>query len=254
MDYKRKLEYYLNVLRELGYEISYLSELAFESLQDFSSKGSLDELIEWYESIARNPVMRVDKIPLHECREWMYDRSTGEFRHSSGEFFRIEGYRVSGTHSREVNNGWDQPLVTQQGFDGGILGLLRKRFQGIPHYLIEIKDEPGNYRISQITTTVQATFSNLKRAHEGRAPHYADLFLNPEKYSAKILIDQWMSEDGGRLFNKRNRSMLVELSEEENFEIVTERFKWVSLYQIKYLIRNYDAIIAPHLRGILSGV
>lgn len=254
MDYTRKLEEHLNIIREQGYATSFLTELAFESLRDFSRKGSLEELIEWYESIARNPVMKVEKIPLHECKEWTYDRFKGEFRHSSGEFFRIEGFRVSGTHSREVNSGWDQPLVTQQGFDGGILGLLRKRFQGVPHYLIEIKDEPGNYRLSQITTTVQATFSNLKRAHEGRAPHYADLFMNPEKFSAKVLIDQWMSEDGGRLYNKRNRSMLVEIDENEDFEVITERFKWVSLYQLKYLIRNYNAIIAPHLRGILSGV
>ena len=29
-------------------------------------------------------------------------------------------------------------------------GLIRKRFHGVPHYLVEAKEEPGNYNVVQI--------------------------------------------------------------------------------------------------------
>ena len=132
--------------------------------------------------------------------------------------------------------------------------MLRKRFDGVPHYLVEGKEEPGNYNIIQISPTVQATFSNLKRAHKGNQTHYSDLFLNPEKHPVKVLFDQWTSEDGGRLFNKRNRSMLIEFDESVELALASKRFKWVSLHQLKTLISEENAIIAPHIRGILAGV
>ena len=124
----------------------------------------------------------------------------------------------------------------------------------MPHYLVEGKEEPGNYNVVQISPTVQATFSNLKRAHNGKSTNYSDLFLNPKNYPVKILLDQWTSEDGGRLFNKRNRSMLIEYDEGIELEVVSNRYMWVTLYQLKKLIREQNAIVAPHIRGILSGL
>ena len=43
--------------------------------------------------------------------------------------------------------GWDKPILTEPNFDGGILGLLRKRINGVPLYLVNVKFEPGNYRL-----------------------------------------------------------------------------------------------------------
>ena len=57
-------------------------------------------------------------------------------------FFKVEAYRTKNTISREVEKGWDQPFLTQVGYDGGILGLVRKRFDDVPHYLVEGKFEP----------------------------------------------------------------------------------------------------------------
>lgn len=254
MDYKLQLEKYLDFLTTQGYMLDRFSEFKFEALKDHCLFGSKQELIDWYYAFVKNSTMKIEQIPLRDCNEWSVEADTGAICHSSGEFFRVEGYRISGTASREVRVGWDQPFLTQNGFDGGILGLLRKRFDGVPHYLIEAKEEPGNYNIVQISTTVQATFSNLKRAHKGNQTHYSHLFLNPENYYVKIIMDKWTSEDGGRLFNKRNRSMLVELDESTELPLVSDRFKWVSLYQLKTLVTEENAIISPHIRGILSGV
>lgn len=252
--YKEKLNKYLSFLKSQGHSIDKFSEFKFESLEDFSIKGTEKDLLDWYWFFVENSTMKMELIPVHECKEWSLNKKTGSISHSSGEFYRIEGYRITGTHSREVTRGWDQPLLTQEGYDGGILGLIRQRFDGIPHYLVEAKEEPGNYNIVQISTTVQATFSNLKRAHKGNKTHYGDLFLNPRKYPVEILFDQWTSEDGGRLFNKRNRSMLIEYDENIELEMASDRFRWVSLYQLKKIIKDRNALVSPHIRGILSGL
>jgi len=42
-----------------------------------------------------------------------------------------------------------------------------------PHYLVQAKAEPGNYGLVSLSPSVQATFSNLERAHGGRAPTFA---------------------------------------------------------------------------------
>jgi oxidase EvaA len=254
MNYQERLNRYLECLNSLDFEIDCYSEMKFEVLEDFSNQGSIDELKDWYYNFVNSSNMKVEPIPLSECRDWIIDKENGSIVHTSGEFFRVEGYRITGSNSREVTSGWDQPFLTQQGFDGGILGIIRKRFDGIPHYLVEAKEEPGNYNIVQISPTVQATYSNLKRAHKGNKTPYSEYFLTPEKYPVKIIFDQWTSEDGGRLYNKRNRSMLIEHDEFVDLPLVSSRFKWVSLFQLKKLISDEVAIVAPHIRGILSGL
>ena len=78
---------------------------------------------------------------------------------------------------REVEDGWEQPIVTQVGFDGGVLGLLRSKRNGVPYYLVEAKAEPGNPDKVQICPTLQATFSNINQNHGGRQPKFVDLFF-----------------------------------------------------------------------------
>jgi len=254
MNYKQGLTSFLNFLEHSGMQVDQFSEFKYETLRDFSVKGSKQGLVNWYYNFVTNSTMKLERIDLMECEGWSYDNSKGYISHKSGEFFRVEGYRVTGTSSREVLCGWDQPFLTQEGFDGGILGLLRKRFDGIPHYLIEAKEEPGNYNVVQISPTVQATFSNLKRAHKGNKTSYSDLFINPQNHPVSVILEQWTSEDGGRLFNKRNKTMLIEFDENTELAIDSERFKWVSLFQLKALITEEDAIIAPHIRGILAAI
>lgn len=253
-NYHKEFKQYINFLDQIDAKINDKTEFKFEALKDRSIKGTEKELSDWYWSFVNNSTMKVKKIPLNECRNWNFDNENGHISHSSGEFYRVEGFRITGSNSREVTNGWDQPLLVQEGYDGGILGLVRKRFDGIPHYLVEAKEEPGNYNIVQISPTVQATFSNLKRAHKGNGTPYSELFLNHESFPVKVIFDQWTSEDGGRLFNKRNRTMLIEFDENEDLEIYSNRFKWTSLYQLKNLIAEENAIIAPHIRGLLSAL
>ncbi len=250
-DYKQKLEEFIDALHSQNLIVDEFVEFKFESLNNFPGTESIREIKDWYDSQVQSSNMVATRIPLNELKEWSLD-GNGTIAHSSKDFFRVEGYRVTGTDSREVEKGWDQPFLTQEGFDGGILGLVRQRINNIPYYLVEAKEEPGNYNTVQISTTLQATFSNIRRAHRGKKTNFCDLFLSPKKNNCEVLIDQWTSEDGGRLFNKRNRSMLIELKEDEVIELPSERFKWITLFNIKKIIRDENAIVAPHLRGIIS--
>ena len=226
-------------------------EHQFECLRDWSQLHTLSDIRKWFLEMRERCAMRVQEIPLNECRQWSIDEQTGNVTHSSGEFFTVHGLRVSMTADREVGEkGWDQPILTQVGFDGGLLGLLRKRFDGVPHYLTEAKAEPGNYGKLQISPTLQATFSNLKRAHAGSKPRFASYFETPEAMQGSVLYESWLSEDGGRLHLKRNRAMLVEIPPESGVEI-PEGFRWMSMYQIKALLFE-NAWISPHIRGIIS--
>lgn len=228
-------------------------EMHFERTRDWSLHHSLAEIENWLAQQKSSCDMLVSKIPLWDCKGWDYNDDTGFIEHASGDFFRVEGLRVQSS-SREVGGGWDQPILTQVGDDGGILGLLRKRFLGVPHYLCEVKMEPGNYSIVQLSPTVQATFANIRKAHEGRAPYFLEFFLEkPGESQHQILFDQWLSEDGGRLFNKRNRGILLHVSDETDVKLPNKRFRWLSLYQIKQLLFN-NAQVNPHIRGILAHV
>jgi oxidase EvaA len=193
--------------------------------------------------------MEVEEIPLNQVRGWRVDEKTGDIRHESGEFFVVRGVRITDAKTREVG-GWDQPMIVQVGYDGGIVGILRKRFYDIPHYLIDAKAEPGNYEKLQLSPTHQATFSNLRRAHKGRRPHFADLFESPERFPVRILYKTWLAEDGGRLHLKRNLGMLVEVEPDLPVE-VPEGFRWMSLYQLKECLK-IDAWVNPHIRGIIA--
>lgn len=243
---------YRRFLTEAGMNVPTIRvEVHVESMRDWSRTGSLEDLKAWFIEQRSQCAMEVTDIPLNETRGWSIDPKTGNVSHKSGEFFTIHGIRVEESSEREVGSkGWDQPILTQVGYDGGLLGILRKRIEGVPHYLIEAKAEPGNYAKLQLSPTLQATFSNLKRAHEGRRPRFAELFENPEGHNASVLYSRWLSEDGGRLHLKRNRGMLVEVDEGTQID-ATASFRWMSMWQIKECLRE-DAWVNPHIRGIIA--
>ena len=254
--YNTQLSKYLAFNRQFQIDDTYSHRLEsqFESLQDWSLFHDVHEVEEWFLNKRAKCPMEVIDSPLNEVKGWHIDEKTGEISHNSGEFFKIHGVRVAFTTDREVGgNGWDQPILTQIGFDGGLLGIIRQRIDGIPHYLIEAKAEPGNYEKLQLSPTLQATFSNLKAAHKGRRPHFADYFEHPDNFDFKVLYDAWLSEDGGRLHLKRNRGMLIEIPEGYKIEIPNDNFIWLSLYQIKELL-NKNAWVNPHIRGIIAHV
>ena len=250
-DFNDALQQYQNFSDSFRENIDALRlESHVESLKDWSLNGDINSTKEWFLDKKKQCSMTITNIPLSECRGWNIDKDTGWIQHESGEFFVVQGVRVGLSSDREITGGWDQPILTQVGFNGGLLGLLRKKIDGVPHYLVEAKAEPGNPDLIQISPSLQATFSNLKQAHGGKKPRLSEYFEFPEDNQGTVLFSQWMSEDGGRLHLKRNKGMLVEIPPNSKIEL-GDTFRWISLYQLKELIKQ-NSWVNPHIRGIIS--
>ena len=218
-----------------------------ECLSDQNQFNDLQEVLEWFENRKNTYPAIVKEINLKDVRGgWHFDETTGNLQHESGGFFSVKGVKIK-TKTREVKSGWEQPIV-DQGTEASIQGLIRKKFNGIPHYLIEAKFEPGNYGKILFSPTLQVTFSNLNQLHGGEKPRFAEYFENPEKY--KLLYEHWLPEDGGRFYLKRIKNMLVEVDENEAIEI-PDGFIWLTMYQIKELLKM-DNLVNPHIRSIIA--
>ncbi|MDA9842426.1 NDP-hexose 2,3-dehydratase family protein [Gammaproteobacteria bacterium] len=254
-DYSTELQNFISNIKQFNQDqiFPHALECLFESLSDRSVFHSISDVRSWFLSKKANSRLHVENISLKDMNDWLVDDKTGNIQHKSNDFFVVRGIRVT-TNTREKGGGWDQPILEQVGYDGGLLGLIRKRFHGIPHYLCEAKEEPGNYGKVQISPSLQATFANLNQAHGGRKPRFSELFIdrNTNKF-VKVLFESWLAEDGGRLHLKRNKGILLEVDEDYDLEIPNDNFIWLSLYQIKTLLKE-DAWINPHIRGILAHV
>lgn len=253
--YVKELKYFQSCVSHIQLDENYSHSLEsmFESLKDWSQLHTLEEVKAWFKNKRETSSLQVSSIPIKEMNDWQVDSKTGNIFHRSNDFFVIHGLRTT-SKNREVLTTWDQPILEQVGYDGGLIGIIRKRFHGIPHYLCEAKEEPGNYGKVQISPSLQATFANLRQVHGGRKPHFAELFMT-RNYSEKIkiLFDAWLAEDGGRLHLKRNRGILIEVNEKFEIPKPNDNFIWLSLYQIKQLL-NEDAWINPHVRSIIAHV
>ncbi|HWB99326.1 MAG TPA: NDP-hexose 2,3-dehydratase family protein, partial [Bryobacteraceae bacterium] len=114
------------------------------------------------------------------------------------------------------------------------------------YYLMQAKVEPGNIGGPQISPTLQATRSNYTRVHQGNAPKYLEYFTGERP--VRVLVDQLQSEQGSRFLGKRNRNLIIETREEVPVE---EGFRWMTLGEIKHLLR-LDNIVNMDTRSVIS--
>ena len=218
-----------------------------ESIRDDNQINKLDYVIDWFNKKREESDMIVEEVGINDLDKWNIDKNSGNITHDSGGFFEVIGVKVSNTFDREVGKkGWTQPMIGKN--PGGILGILMKRINGIPHYLLQAKAEPGNIGKLQLSPTLQATTSNLLKAHGGIRPKFSEYFDEPK--NVKIIYAKWQSEDGGRFHLKSNYNMIVEVDVDEEFNI-PDSFIWVTLYQIKQLLK-IENFVGPHIRGIIS--
>ena len=241
-----------NILEKNGYDVNLDTILRIntmiESIRDDDNQiNTLDYVINWFNKKREESDMTVQEIGINDLDKWNVSSTTGNISHESQGFFEIIGVKVSNTFDREVGKkGWTQPMIANN--PGGILGLLMKKFNGIPHYLVQAKAEPGNIGKLQLSPTLQATTSNLLKAHGGTKPLFAEYF--DEEKNPNIVYVKWQSEDGGRFHLKSNYNMIVEVNEDEELTI-PDYFIWVTLFQIKQLLK-IENFVGPHIRGIIS--
>ncbi|MFB7102288.1 NDP-hexose 2,3-dehydratase family protein [Streptomyces hydrogenans] len=186
--------------------------------------------------------LRVDRVPLSELTGWSFAPGTGDLRHDSGRFFSVEGLSVR----RETGpvDSWSQPVLVQS--DIGVLGLLAKEFDGVLHFLMQAKMEPGNATRTQLCPTVQATRSNYTGVHGGAPVPYLDHFLRPGR--GRVLVDVLQSEMGSWFHRKRNRNMVVEVLDDVP---VGDDFRWMTMGEVLDRLRQ-DDVVNMDVRTILA--
>ena len=245
-NFENSLKRYINFLKKnnlYNKKKKFFYENNIEKMSNWTN-SDFSKVLQWYNKIRNNTKATVKTIHLEKMKKWTYDKRSGSIKHTSGEFFHIEGKRILKSE-REVKS-WDQPFIKQVNYKGGIIGLVRSNINGIPHYLVDAKYEPGNYKKIQISPSLQATYSNLNRIHMGEKNKVAKKYFSK---NYKTIRKFWVTEDGGRLFLKRNLHWIIQYDGKINLPGKT--FRWLTLWELDKFIKT-GSLVGPHLRSILS--
>lgn len=210
-------------------------EIYYKVLESWSTKSSpkhsIEEIEEWIETITVQTEVRIQEISLGEDTFWFYDEMNGEILNRKRSFFQVKGIQ-------EYENGElkkEQPIIIQP--EVGYLGIICKEIAGTIHFLMQAKIEPGNINGVQISPTIQATKSNFTKMHGGKTPPYLEYFENAK--DDIVLYDQIQSEQGARFLQKRNRNMIIYISDAIE---VYPNYCWMTLRQIKLLMRKNNLV------------
>ncbi|MFH8404385.1 NDP-hexose 2,3-dehydratase family protein [Streptomyces sp. NPDC018019] len=202
----------------------------------------LDGFRRWLAKRRRTDSHRVRRVRLDELTGWRTDARSGNVVHESGRFFTVEG--LESTHRDGAVPQWSQPVIHQP--EVGVLGLLTQDFDGVPHFLVQAKTEPGNCNGVQLSPTVQATRSNFTGVHGGSAVPYLDRFRDADP--RHILVDVLQSEHGAWCYRKRNRNMVVRVSDAGE---PPDGFHWLTLGALHRLLRE-DDLVQMDTRSVLA--
>lgn len=219
---------------------------AWRILQSLTAGSALaSDVPGWLRDHARRHTFRVDRVPFDALEHWYFDRVSGNLRHRSGRFFSVEGLHVEAEGPPgAAPRTWQQPIIVQP--EVGILGLLVKEFDGVLHFLMQAKMEPGNPNLVQLSPTVQATRSNYSRVHAGAEVRYLEYFRSPGHNT--VMVDVLQSEQGAWFYRKVNRNMIVETRDDVPLH---EDFRWLTLAEIGSLLRH-DLLVNMDARTVLA--
>ncbi|MFJ6658895.1 NDP-hexose 2,3-dehydratase family protein [Streptomyces sp. NPDC091377] len=202
-----------------------------------------EDVTGWLDERARAHRFTVRRVPLDRIEQWSFAPGTGDLVHRSGRFFAVRG--LAARVDEGPYGSWQQPVIHQP--EVGILGILAKEFDGVLHFLMQAKMEPGNPNLLQISPTVQATRSNYQRVHSGSEVKYLEHFTGAPPHL--VLADSLQSEHGAWFYRKANRNMVVEAADTE--VPTTPDHCWLTLGQLGELLR-LDHVVNMDTRTVLG--
>ena len=132
--------------------------------------NTTEDILAWV--AARNETVAVDirKSTLSASKAWFYDEHLGTIHNQNNSFFSIAGFEKWNDDGTVVR----QPIILQQ--EIGFLGIICQEINGVMHFLMQAKIEPGNLNKIQLSPTIQATKSNFTQKHGGARPPYLEYF------------------------------------------------------------------------------
>ena len=220
-----------------------LSENGRRFLKSYLGEGSvcsIDALLSWYTSQKTRWELEVSQKPLSGLSGWHIGKMAIE---SSDRYFSVIGVEVA-AGTREVTH-WMQPLIADPHI--GLLAFVCQEINGVLHFLVQAKVEPGNLDIIELSPTVSC--SNY--AYVKTRPERPFLFDEVVSDRAAVLYDSLQSEEGGRFYQIRNRNMIVEIPSSERVELPFN-FAWMTLAQMKEFMRY--GMFNIEARSILSAI
>lgn len=203
----------------------------------------IQPILSWLKERQASYPVTVEEVGINDLSGWKAD-AQGNIVHDTGKFFSIIGVKVHGAADREIPS-WTQPMLKQE--EVGISGVIRQTKNGETRYLFYAKFEPGNINTVQLSPALQVSEGNLSMAHKGKRPRLAEYF---DGTKGTLVAAVSGVEDGGRFYHKVNRSMLVEVDENEEVPI-TEDYIWLTLPQLQKLLQM-DVIVNSLARNVAA--
>lgn len=208
------------------------------------SAHSIERILSWVTELKFRYELNVEQIPLKYVQNWK--RLDDCICHDEGKYFSVIAVRVR-AENREVGY-WTQPLMKPGG--EGIVAFVMKRINGVMHFLVQAKVEPGNFDVLEMAPTVQCLTGNYRDVPPAARPPFLDYVLGapPER----IRMSTLQSEEGGRFYQEANRNLLVEADEAFPLDVPDE-YTWMTLGQLKTLIQ-FNNFLNVQARCLLAGL
>jgi len=223
-----------------------ISSDIIKSLQATSSGlNTNDGIIGWFTRQKVKYELEIERIPLQTLKGWKNDG--WKIHHELMKYFSVVAIDVE-IQGREVS-AWTQPIIKP--CEPGIVAFVAKKINGLMHFLVQAKVEPGNFDVVEMAPTVQCITGSYKEDSPDSRPAFLDYVL--EAPSRRRLIDSMQSEEGGRFLREQNQNIIV--MAEDDFDVnVPDNFIWMTLGQIKEFIKynNFVNVEARCLAAILS--
>lgn len=200
---------------------------------------SVRRFITWRAETLADAAFSRAPLPLSASPNWRID-ATG-IQRADQRFFAIVGVRHTKANSVET-----APMLYQREF--GLSACAIRHTPDGPEWLMQCKVEPGNTHGGQLAPTVDATQSNLERAHVGSEPPLVHLITGAPTILAKGL---W-SDAGTHFLGARTeyRSVLIE----DVLPVPTTRaFRWLHHSDMRTLLAEEYAMSSAARSVVATG-
>jgi len=218
-----------------------IAKLGAKYIQSYVSTNplySIEQIISWYTQQKVDFEMQVSAKSLSQLDGW----KIGEYAIENGDqFFSVVGVKVS-AGTREVRS-WMQPLVKDDKV--GLLAFVVKEINGVLHFLVQAKAEPGNMDIVELSPTVSCSNYAHVMQQAVRPPFFDEVLGG----TSRVLYDTFQSEEGGRFYQVQNRNMIVQIDSEVT---LPKNYIWMTLRQMKEFMRH--GMFNIEARSIISSI
>ena len=227
-------------LFDLRYKLSNNGKKFLKSFVSTDSLYTIDNLLSWYTKQKTQWEIEVTRKPLCNLDGWHIHKMAVE---SDARYFSVIGVKVT-AGTREVTH-WMQPLLKDPNI--GLLAFVCQEINGVLHFLVQAKVEPGNIDIIELSPTVSCSNYEYVENSEKRPFLFDDVLAK----DANVMYDSLQSEEGGRFYMIQNRNMIVEIPADKKVEL-PYNYTWMTLAQMKEFMRY--GMFNIEARSIISAI